>query len=459
MKYICLIMVLAISISLLECENDIVNNSKEPAPKLLLEDCEDGDNCTLLGGWWYVTTDSTKGGKSRITISKDSAKKIQLTGKGYQSNYSFEMGYYLLKGNSFKPFVLCGFKLFSKGSDLFDLSNYEGISYFFKGPAHSIRIETSLVEDFCYHSCAVDSSDNWQKVVIPFSKLKQESWGKQMSFDSTAVKGISWQISGDDNDSSKIMIDNIALEKTVTDTEKEIQNDIKIQGIGIEISATLYKPDGSGKFPLVIVLPGGTSASDIGTAYSHHHYFGKLFSSKKIAVLVLDYSSESRTFFDTLQIADIGKAVEYAKKLPFVEPDAVFLNGFSIGGANALRTAGSIEDIAGIICYFSPCDWRISGGGHGIKKQPIDYCNSIHCPVLILQGDSDKVTDISQSQLLYDSLKAMGKNAELVIYKGAAHGFTYEGAPAGNCVYSKEIAESSYLKVESFIKTVMNKTM
>jgi len=434
------------------CDNEVVTTPNEPGQRLLLKDCENDVSGTLPDGYWYTATDSAGGGASTVLVSKNPDGTVRCTGEGYHSEHSFSMSWRLSKGDySFDPFVICGFNLFSEDYRPFDASAYEGISYVVKGAAHAVRVETGAVTDFCYYEYDVASSDVWKKVTVPFSALFQKSWGNQVTFDKTTIKGISWQITGNENDSASIHIDDVYLEKTVTADQDDSSGGFILPGIGIDMKAYLYKPGEDSSYPAVIVLPGGTAASDIGTVYEHHKHFGEVFSRKGITVLVLDYSSEKRSFFDTMQIDDIGQAVDYCKEKTFIQNAGIFLAGFSIGGANALRVAGSRDDIAGIICYFSPCDWSVTGGGYAIRKQPISYCDDISCPVLILQGDSDKVTDIAQSILLYDSLQALGKESQLVIYEGAAHGFTYEGAPPGNCVYNREATEQSYLKVESFI--------
>lgn len=444
---------LPVLVVLYGCSNNNITNNENG--RLLLEDCEDKNSKTAVGSYWYITTDTSKGGESSVYVSRDADNKIRLTGNGYQSERSFKMVYKLEKGEyAYKPFVICGFRLSSDVNSFLDARRYEGISYFYKGPAHSVRVETRDVTDFCYHSFSVPASDDWKKITIPFTKLKQDSWGEQITFDKSSLKGVSWQISGNDNDSSIVYIDDVFLEEEIISVLID-DNEFIIYGNEIAMHGTLYKPEKDGVYPLIIVLPGGTSASNIGKVYGHHKHFGELFLSRGFAVLVLDYSSNSRSFFDTLQIEDISKAVDYCKNMTFVNKDKMFLVGFSIGGANALRVGGSRNDIAGLVCYFAPSDWSVTGTGYGVRKQPVEYCGSITCPVLIIQGDSDKVTLPSQSRLLYDSLLVMGKEAELVIYEGASHGFTYEGAPAGNCLFNREIAELSYSKVEKFLNDII----
>lgn len=455
-----ILMVSIVVVCVTGCNEDDLMSKKENSEALLLEDCEDGDNITLLGGSWFVATDVAKGANSTVSIFKDLNGAIKLTGEGCNSKSSFKMSYHLSKGSfSFDPFVICGFSLTSNNNEPFDASHYEGLSYYFKGPSHLIRVETSTVTDFCYHAYNIPASAEWKLISVPFTKLSQNSWGEKVPFDITSINGISWQITGKDSDSSTILIDDIYMETVITE-EIALTNELAIQCNGIQMKAFFFHPDSQGSFPLVIVLPGGTTPSNIGMVYPHHKYFGERFSSRGMAVLALDYSSDRRTFFDTLQIDDILKALEYCKKKwPLVDSNRIFLTGFSIGGANALRVAGSVNDISGVICYFSPCDWNVSGGGYGIKKQPLEYCKDITCPVLILQGDSDKVTSLAQSRLLHENLQSMGKTSELIIYEGAAHGFTYKGTPPGNCIYNEAIAEDSYLKVESFIKTIAKSSL
>jgi acetyl esterase/lipase len=58
------------------------------------------------------------------------------------------------------------------------------------------------------------------------------------------------------------------------------------------------------------------------------------------------------------------------------------------------------------------------------KINPLIYVSAGDPPFLILQGDKDIVVPPSQSQILYDKLKATGVPATLVVVKNAGHSFT-----------------------------------
>lgn len=57
------------------------------------------------------------------------------------------------------------------------------------------------------------------------------------------------------------------------------------------------------------------------------------------------------------------------------------------------------------------------------RANPITYVTEDDPPFLIIHGDKDRLVPISQSQLLYDALKAAGVQVKFHTVKGAGHGF------------------------------------
>jgi acetyl esterase/lipase len=84
------------------------------------------------------------------------------------------------------------------------------------------------------------------------------------------------------------------------------------------------------------------------------------------------------------------------------------------------------------------------------KASPVTYISKDDPPFLILQGDKDTTVPPSQSQELYDRLKAGGVTATLVIVKNAGHGF----APAGGAI-SPSLAELAKVTVDFFDRYLM----
>ena len=56
------------------------------------------------------------------------------------------------------------------------------------------------------------------------------------------------------------------------------------------------------------------------------------------------------------------------------------------------------------------------------KANPITFVTKDDPPVLMLHGDKDPLVPLAQSELLLDSLKKAGVEAELVVVKGNGHG-------------------------------------
>src|SRR5262249_61300467 len=59
----------------------------------------------------------------------------------------------------------------------------------------------------------------------------------------------------------------------------------------------------------------------------------------------------------------------------------------------------------------------------GRKISPINHVSSDDPPTLIIHGDADKLVPIQQAEIIIAKLKEVGVPAELVVRKGAGHGW------------------------------------
>ena len=59
-------------------------------------------------------------------------------------------------------------------------------------------------------------------------------------------------------------------------------------------------------------------------------------------------------------------------------------------------------------------------------RSPVTHGRDITVPVLVLQGDDDKVVPPAQAQLLVDAVRAAGGTVEHHVYAGEGHGFSKE---------------------------------
>ena len=65
------------------------------------------------------------------------------------------------------------------------------------------------------------------------------------------------------------------------------------------------------------------------------------------------------------------------------------------------------------------------------ERSPAAYVQNIHTPVLILHGEGDPNTFVSNSQEMYQALHLLGRTAEYVHYPREGHGFAEPPAPSG----------------------------
>jgi dipeptidyl aminopeptidase/acylaminoacyl peptidase len=64
-----------------------------------------------------------------------------------------------------------------------------------------------------------------------------------------------------------------------------------------------------------------------------------------------------------------------------------------------------------------------------LRNSPQTYVRDIRTPLLILHADDDLRTGVIQSELLYKSLKVLGREVEYVRYPNAGHDLSRTGDP------------------------------
>lgn len=114
-----------------------------------------------------------------------------------------------------------------------------------------------------------------------------------------------------------------------------------------------------------------------------------------------------------------------------------YLTNWTISQTQRFKSAVSMY---GIFSWFTDWsnswqpDFEVMFLGHNYWEKPLDMDNpwisrspqafvrSITTPTLILQGDRDEYTNISNSREMYQALKALGRRTEFIVYHGAGHG-------------------------------------
>ena len=223
---------------------------------------------------------------------------------------------------------------------------------------------------------------------------------------------------------------------------------------GQEIEAALLKPrDSAGKsaLPLIALIHGGPT----GRWTDSIETWGQLLAARGYAVFYPNirgsvgygqkFVESNRADWGGGDFKDVMAGVEDLVKRGIADPNRMGVGGWSYGGymaewaitqTNAFKAAVSGAGMANLISEFGTEDhpagdewffgvpWEKPEGF--LNSSPFVYLKNAKTPTLVLQGDSDTIDPLGQSQELYRGLKRYGVEAELVTYPREPHGFHEE---------------------------------
>ncbi|KAJ6632595.1 alpha/beta-hydrolase [Mycena sp. CBHHK59/15] len=155
-------------------------------------------------------------------------------------------------------------------------------------------------------------------------------------------------------------------------------------------------------------------------------------------------------------VVDIEDCIQAAKIIshaPYnlVDPKRIVIRGTSSGGFTALGAVSMGSDLttfAAATTGYGISDLRMlmddthkfeSGYGHGLlggtsaqipevykERSPVTHADSIVCPLLILQGEIDRVVPKEQAEAIFESIQRRGGIVEYKLYPGEGHGWRQE---------------------------------
>lgn len=225
---------------------------------------------------------------------------------------------------------------------------------------------------------------------------------------------------------------------------------------GLEIEAALLKPlgyDGKSKLPLIAVIHGGPT----GAWSDSIEAWGQLLATHGYAVFypnIRGSSGYGQKFIEMNRgdwgggdYRDVMAGVDDLIAKGVADPDKLAIGGWSYGGymsewaitqTTRFKAAVSGAGLSNLISEYgteqgpSYDEWfygvpydpeKVAGF---LNSSPFVHLRNVKTPTLILQGDSDPVDPLGQSQELYRGLKRYGVETELVVYPREPHGFREE---------------------------------
>lgn len=263
-------------------------------------------------------------------------------------------------------------------------------------------------------------------------------------------------------------VENNNMEDLLANALKRAQStvpQISLAQIGAQLRPhdIIYRPDGEGPFPAVLFFHGCS-----GRTLSHEQDWAKRYNSAGVALISVDsYSGRGIDWEDACNMekmlpwqraGDVLSTIEYAKSLTDINPDQLYLSGFSHGAMTVWATlvfASSKTPPIGLD------NWSV-GGIEGVKAAFPFYgsCRepwTVDVDTTIFLGDSDRYIDESACE---DYLPLHPKGAgplTVTIYKEATHTFDHavpnEANVAAGSVYDAKATAASWQR----ILTVMGK--
>jgi dipeptidyl aminopeptidase/acylaminoacyl peptidase len=224
---------------------------------------------------------------------------------------------------------------------------------------------------------------------------------------------------------------------------------------GREIEGILVKPvnfELGRRYPMLVAVHGGPFGRVRNILRQYYAY--QVWANEGYIIFAPNFrgSSGYTNEFGVLNFRDLGggdfkdiiSGVDYiVHELKIADDDKLGIFGGSYGGymtnwaisqTDKFKAAISMFGIFNLITDFSNSNipsWEPEYlGAHYwedldiyLKRSPFYYVKNIRTPVLILHGDEDPNTFISNSKEMYQALKRLGRVVEFVRYPREGHGF------------------------------------
>ncbi|WEK60270.1 MAG: prolyl oligopeptidase family serine peptidase [Candidatus Microbacterium colombiense] len=202
--------------------------------------------------------------------------------------------------------------------------------------------------------------------------------------------------------------------------------------------------------PYIVLVHGGPTAHVTGAASAAIAFY----TSRGIGVLDVNYGGSTgygRAYRERLHgqwgVVDVDDVIAAARGLARVglaDPARIAIRGGSAGGWTVLSALVHGDTFAAGISRYGVADLRMlvedthdfeahyveslvgplpAAEALYIARSPLSAVDRIDVPVLLLQGEDDRVVPPSQSEAIRDALAARGIDHEYVLYPGEGHGF------------------------------------
>jgi len=227
--------------------------------------------------------------------------------------------------------------------------------------------------------------------------------------------------------------------------EQVVQVPLQVRGLfgtqEVKLTATVYRPDGNGPFPLVVLNHGSRTDATVRAKIGRFRRIPQIreFIKRGFAVIVPIRRGHGATGGDYVEgfgkciapeydqsaresARDVLAARDFGSKLPFVNPECILLVGQSAGGLACLAAASfNPPGVTGVVNFAGG-----SGGNpdthpgepctpHSMTVLISKFAKSIRVPVLWHYAENDKFFAPSYVREWFSAFEEAGGKGQLVI--------------------------------------------
>jgi dipeptidyl aminopeptidase/acylaminoacyl peptidase len=230
---------------------------------------------------------------------------------------------------------------------------------------------------------------------------------------------------------------------------------------GLTIEYWMMKPTDfktGQKYPLLLEIHGGPTAMwGPGEASMWHEFqyfcgkgYGVVYSNPRgSGGYGIDFMKSNVKDWGAGPASDVLTALDKTVAEGWADPDKLMITGGSYAGYltawiishdKRFKAACSQRGVYDLLTFFGEGNaWRLVPNYFGgypwepevkntlMRESPINYVQNITTPYIIFHGGNDRRTGFVQGEMMYRSLKVLGRPVEYVVHPGATHEITRSG--------------------------------
>ncbi len=207
----------------------------------------------------------------------------------------------------------------------------------------------------------------------------------------------------------------------------------------------LARPDESGRFPVVVVLP------DLGGLDSFEKDLCRRLARAGVVAIAVDlYRSDDdpliayNSLTDTRALTDLDEVHDFivSDDITWNAGNRVGLLGIDVGGRFALLKAATTSWVGSAAVAYTPLT-----GDEDRERQVAEILSNLPVPILGLYGASDELIDSAS----VDEAQRRNEHGQWLLYEDAGHGFIDPTSPT----YDEGPAEDAVARLIAFFKTTL----